>query len=123
MSKGGYIGGSTVIRLGSDWFSYSNPKRPKDGAQPKRKKATKKNGKSKAKHAGLKNPSTKKVVKARQDLERKLEENRSKYLASRAEEESAAEPDQVVQKFGKRRKRLVEVERRSIKPRARNKSP
>ena len=123
MSKGGYIGGSTVIRLGSDWFSYSDPKKPKDGAQPKRKKSPKKNGKPKAKHAGFKNPSTKQVVKARQDLERKLEENRSKYLTSRAEEESPAEPDQIVQSFSKRRKRVVEVERRSIKPRARTKSP
>ena len=123
MSKGGYIGGSTVVRLGSDWFSYSDPKKPKDGAQPKRKKSRKKNGKLKAKDSGLKNPSTKQVVKARQDLERKLEENRSKYLTAQAEDESAAEPGQIIQRFSKRRKRLVEVERRSIKPRARTKSP
>ena len=29
MGRGGYLGGSTIIRPGSDWFSYRNPKKKK----------------------------------------------------------------------------------------------
>lgn len=37
MGKGHYLGGSTVIRPGSDWFGYSKPKKPKRKPKPKKK--------------------------------------------------------------------------------------
>lgn len=37
MGKGHYLGGSTVIRRGSDWFGYTKPKKPKRRPKPRKK--------------------------------------------------------------------------------------
>lgn len=37
MGKGHYLGGSTIIRPGSDWFGYTKPKRQKRKPKPKKK--------------------------------------------------------------------------------------